>query len=95
MSSIILATEDYQDLILVYLLDLLTHGNGVENPLFDKFLKKLNGAGLKGPLLNYVLSMNAQNRILYSIVRPELTGGNGRAVLTVSGDMKSSEDEEK
>jgi len=39
--------------------------------------------------------MNAQNRILYSIIKPELTGGKGRAVITVSGDMKSSEDEEK
>lgn len=85
MSSIILSTEDFQDVLMVYLLDLLTHGNEVENEIFDKFLERLKLSGLKGPLLNYVLSMDAQNRIQYSLIKSTLYNGIGRTVLNITG----------
>jgi|WetSurMetagenome_2_1015567.scaffolds.fasta_scaffold01001_28 hypothetical protein len=85
MSSIIVSTEDYQDILMVYLLDMLNNGNKVNNPLFDKFLSKLNLAGLKGPLLNCVLEMDAQNRIQYSIIKSSLFNGTERTTITITG----------
>lgn len=91
MSSIIVSTSDYQDVLMCYLLDLLVHGNSTNNEIFDKCLNKMRGLGLRAPLLNCVLEMEAHNRVKYSIIKSALMNSSGRAVITVSGDMEKAE----
>ena len=72
MGSIITTPEDYQNVLIAYLLDLLVHGNPTDNEVFDELLKKIKQMGLKSHVLNAFLEMDQQARVQYRMIRGTL-----------------------
>lgn len=93
MGQIIVSPEDFQDVLTAYLLELLIHGNPTNNELFSEIVEKMRKAGLKANLLTMFLDMNAQNRVLYKMIRnPLMKESSSRSVITVSGALSEGEE---
>lgn len=70
--SVSVNPNEYQDLVIAFLLDMLIHGNPTDNKEFDFVLERMKTAGLRGNLLTSFLQMPGQSRVLYKIIRPVL-----------------------
>ena len=91
MSQISVSTKGWEDIIVCYLLDVVTNGIGnVDNPKFANLIHTLKGLGAKSPLLSYFLEEDAFNRVKYRMIRGQLVGEPGQARIYIS---REDEDE--
>jgi hypothetical protein len=95
MGSITVTPEDYQDVLIAYLLDLLTNGSPTDNEIFNDLVKRMKGLGLKSVVLNAFLEMDSQSRVKYKMIRNTLMKEtNSRSNISVIQSKESKPTEE-
>jgi hypothetical protein len=94
MASISVNPSDFQDVFMVYLLDLLTNGNEVDNEEFTEILTKMRRAGIRANLINAVYNSPGRARILYKMIRKTLSGESAQTSRIVINPGQTSETNE-
>lgn len=85
MSQIKLNEQQFEDIVVLYLLDKITESSyESKNPKFNDLMKKMNRGGIKSYLYAYFLEMNTNSKVKYNQVKSVLNGGKGQASIIVA-----------
>lgn len=90
-------SDEFADLVMAYLLDMVRHENmRPDNERFQKFIKVMDGRGLKQAAYGAFLEMDTNTRIKYKWMKPSIDGkGKGGTRLEIStGETKYIKEED-
>jgi hypothetical protein len=89
--------EEFQDVVVAFLLDKLLHPNEIvpNNEGFNKLAKIMSGKGLKSRFMMYYLDMDTRNRVQYKRIKDIFDGTtSGSAVINISPSKKKEKDKD-
>jgi hypothetical protein len=74
LASIVIHPDNFDDLVIAYLLDNCVHEDKINQEPLKKLISKLNQAGIRPTLLQEYLQSNANIRYKYRMIREALKG---------------------
>jgi hypothetical protein len=97
MSKVIVDTNEFADLIIVFLYDKLLNPTEVvtENEKFDLLTSKLYGKGLRSMFMKYYLDLPADMRIRYKRLKKVFTGEAKNALIRINKAKEVEKEEEE
>ena len=88
MPQIKVNDEQFENIIILYLLDKVTESSyNSSNQNFNDLMKKMNRGGIKTYLYSCFLEMDGNSKVKYNQIKSILNGGKGQASIIVAEDF--------
>ena len=85
MASINITSDEFADLVVLFLLDKVANPDGVvpNNEMFNKFIERV-GNKIKPQLVQYFLDLDAYSRVMYKRIQPPLLKDGNKSTYTIA-----------
>lgn len=85
MASINITSDNFADLVVLFLLDKVANPDEVvpDNEMFNQFIEKV-GTKIKPQLVQYFLNLDALSRVQYKRIQPPLLKDGSKTTYTIA-----------